>query len=123
MLKKGLKGRLDKVFSKFIKRRDDWTCRRCGLRNKPDSNYYDPAHIKGRRIDSLRWDDENVFGLCRSCHQFMDGHPLKKRDWYISQFGGENWDRLVQKSNRVSHFKNWELEEMIQYFKVMTEEK
>lgn len=121
MPKKGLEGTLDKVFGDFIKLRDDYTCRRCGLRFTPGNQYYNPAHIKGRGQHSVRWDEKNVFGMCRGgkmdCHGFLDGHPLGKRDWYITEFGEEAWDELVARAAKTSDFKEWDIRDMITLYR------
>jgi hypothetical protein len=114
---KGPEGELDTVFSIFIKLRDDWTCRRCGIRTVPGNKYYDPAHIIKRGNHMVRWDERNVFGMDRVCHNFIDDHPAAREAWYITVFGQAAWDELCRKARILSHFRDWEIEEKIEYYK------
>jgi len=115
--KKGLKGKLDKAFSLWIRKRDNWTCRRCGMRYTPFSRGYHAAHMKGRRNETLRWDEKNVFGLDYGCHSFLDQHADAKVYWYVSQFGQAAWDELIVKSRKLSHFKDYQIELMLEMYK------
>lgn len=113
MYKKGLKGKLDAIFSLYIRTRDKWKCRKCGKQQPYKSRGYHTAHMKGRRKETVRWDETNAFGMCYGCHSFIDQHADEKEKWYVQEFGQEAWDNLVLRSNQSTHFKNWQVQEMI----------
>lgn len=116
--KKGIKGKLDIIFSRYIRFRDNWTCKRCGKKYAPKATHsIHAAHIEGRGKESVRWNPKNVFALCYGCHKFIDSYPVKKHEWFIGKFGQGAYDDLVFESNRPSHFKKHDIEEMIDYYK------
>ena len=116
MYKKGPKGKLDAIFSLYIRTRDKWICRRCHTPQPYKSKGYHCAHMKGRRNETLRWSDKNAFGMCYGCHSFIDEHADEKMQWYVGEFGQEAWDRLVIESNETSHFKTHDILDKIDYY-------
>lgn len=116
LYKKGLKGKLDAIFSLYIRTRDKWTCRRC-LKPQPyKSKGYHCCHMRGRKNESLRWSEINCFGMDYGCHSFIDSNPHDKEAWYVSQFGQETWDNLVIEGNQTVHLKDWQIQEKIEYY-------
>ena len=90
---------LDKLFSKYVRSRDRWTCQRCMKYHRPPTNGLHCAHLFGRRNKSTRWDPDNAIALCYGCHQYFGEHPLKFYDWYIKRFGKDQFDRIRLRSN------------------------
>lgn len=90
---------LDKLFSEYIRTRDNWACRRCLAKHPPPTNALHCAHIFTRSKKSTRFDPENAVALCYGCHSFLDRNPLEKYDWYIKNFSQEKFDRLRLRSN------------------------
>ncbi len=72
--------------------------------------------MRGRKNESLRWDERNAFGMCYGDHSFIDSNPHEKEAWYVSQFGQAAWDNLVLESNKAVKLKPWEIEEKIKYY-------
>ena len=70
---------VDKVFGKFIRIRDNWTCITCGLRAPGDSDLIQPGHFVSRSNYALRWDEKNVNAQCKYCnnheHSASDKEP------------------------------------------------
>jgi hypothetical protein len=93
----------DIIFSKFIRTRDHWTCRRCGKTYSPDNaRNLGTSHYWGRTHESTRFDPENCDALCNlPCHAFW-GHG-EGRDQYkafkINQLGQERFDALDLRSH------------------------
>jgi 5-methylcytosine-specific restriction endonuclease McrA len=79
--------RADSEFSRAIKERDNWRCRRCGTQYAEGSRGLHCAHIVGRRNRELRWDERNVVSLCASCHFWAHGNPIAFTDWLRVELG------------------------------------
>ena len=77
----------DAEFSRLIRERDKWRCRRCGTQYAPGSQGLHCAHIVGRRNRELRWDERNAISLCFSCHLWAHGNPLQFHDWLKDEIG------------------------------------
>jgi len=111
--KKGSKGKLDAIFSAYIRQRDKWICRRCHKPQPYKSKGYHCCHIQGRRKESVRWSEENAVGCCYGCHSFLDNNPIEKTEWFIKEFGQKAWDELKVQSNKIGNLKEWQIQELI----------
>lgn len=88
----------DAEFSRLIRGRDKWRCRRCGGGPYlPPSQGLHCAHIVGRRNRELRWDERNAVSLCASCHFWAHGNPIAFTEWVKDEIGVKtyNWLRKV----------------------------
>lgn len=79
--------RQDAEFSRLIRERDQWRCRRCGTQYAPGSQGLHCAHIVGRRNRELRHDERNCVSLCMGCHLFFHANPLAFTDWLKEEIG------------------------------------
>ncbi|HEB13413.1 MAG TPA: hypothetical protein ENI13_00350 [candidate division CPR3 bacterium] len=90
----------DNLFSKFIRTRDKWTCRRCGKYLQPPTSGLHNSHYVGRGSWNSRYDEENCDALCYGCHQVWGGDG---RDDYkafkIKQLGKKRFNALIRRSN------------------------
>ena len=116
MYRKGIKGKLDAIFSLFIRVRDKWTCQRCGKKLKKKSRGYHCAHFKRRGIQSTTWDPKNASGLCYGCHDYLDHHYQKKVDWYIEKYGKRQYNEVIKRSNQIRKYKEWEIINLIKLY-------
>ena len=80
--------KLDKLFSEFIRSRDK-VCKRCGQKGRLET-----AHFFGRRMKSVRWDEDNAVALCFACHRFFHEHPLEHGEWYLDYLGSDKLKML-----------------------------
>jgi 5-methylcytosine-specific restriction endonuclease McrA len=89
--------RQDAEFSRLIRERDSWRCRKCHTAYAPNSRGLHCAHIVGRRNRELRWDERNAVSLCFSCHLWAHGNPIQFVDWVKDEIGVKtyNWLRRV----------------------------
>ena len=72
----GLKGKLDRLFSEYIRRRDaDYAgycrCVTCG--KVQHWREMDAGHFVPRDRIATRWDETNVHPQCRECNRFRSG--------------------------------------------------
>ena len=93
----------DKVFSDFIRDRDDWTCRNCGKDFRHRTGELHNSHFWSRKISITRFDPENCVALCFYCHKWE--FETQKQGVYkqlmIDWLGQEKYDALEKKSNIV----------------------
>lgn len=106
----------DRYFSLYVRYRDNWTCRRCGVRYEPGSQSIHASHFWGRARESTRFDPVNVVAHCHGCHSFLTANPELHREWKLKQIGQAEYDKLMvrahltQKKDRVLAAIIWERE-------------
>lgn len=90
----------DKLFSQYIRTRDDWTCQRCYKTYEPPTQALHCSHFQGRGKESTRFDPENAVALCYGCHQYFTSHPAEHYQWQVNRLGQDVVDKLVLRSNQ-----------------------
>jgi hypothetical protein len=90
----------DKIFSQFIRTRDNWTCQRCKKQYEPPTSALHCSHFMGRGKESTRFDEENADALCYGCHQYFTSHPAEHYMWQVDKKGQKTVDALVLRSNQ-----------------------
>ena len=88
----------DKVFSKYIRTRDEWVCQRCGKGHPPNSQGLHNSHFVGRGNYSTRFDVDNCEALCYGCHRYLGSNPSEHRQHKIDMLGKEAYDALVERA-------------------------
>lgn len=95
------RSKADKLFSDYIRRRDDATCQRCKKKFELPTSYLHAAHFYGRRGKSTRFDEDNVVSLCGTigfpggCHGYYADHPGEFKDFMLARLGQKRFDALV----------------------------
>ena len=88
----------DRLFRKYILRRDSYTCQRCG-REYPEDNCQGlhVSHYWGRGRENTRHDPDNGILLCFGCHQLWGHGDLRQKytDFMVNKLGQEGFDRLA----------------------------
>jgi len=132
-LKSALLKKADKLFSKFIKKRDadergNIKCPCCdltyNLKDKTPSGDYivQALHFVSRGVYSLRYDERQVKAGCCYCNKDMHDFPLgiaykKFRDKLYLELGvGEVWMMEAEKRN-INKLSHADLEEIIEKYK------
>ena len=60
----------DRLWSQYIRRRDNFTCLKCGRVYKTKKQNLGVSHYWGRGRENTRFDEENCISLCSlPCHQ------------------------------------------------------
>ena len=90
----------DTVFAKWIKKRDNYTCQRCGAVHPEGSRGLHCAHFITRRNEATRFDPDNVRSLCYGCHSYFHQHPKEHEAFMIAQLGSE-FAALLERKRRV----------------------
>lgn len=89
-------GRLDKLWSQGIVKRDKSICQKCG---KWAEN---PHHIFYRRKKNTRWLLQNGINLCESCHVlWAHAEPEEFLEWWIDYVGVEVYTFVEAESLKV----------------------
>ena len=90
----------DRLFSQYIRTRDNWTCQRCGTQYEPPTSALHCSHFMGRGKENTRFDPENADALCYGCHMYFTAHPMEHYDWQVKRKGQEVVDAIKLRSNQ-----------------------
>jgi len=109
---------LDALISDLVRERADWTCERCS-RQFPERRGRDIhcSHFYGRKYHSTRYDPDNVFCLCASCHSQLQDAPAEHAAWVRSQLGDIRYDELRGRWRRVCRRRSPEIAEMRSHYR------
>lgn len=108
---------LDKLASEYVRRRaiaEVGGCQRC-LTPKYDIQKEDgsifPAwkqlecsHFIGRSNRAVRYDTDNLVGICAGCHLYLTSHPLEHVEWFKSRLGEQAFDMLNSRMRTPSRY-------------------
>lgn len=101
--------RLDDLTSDICRDRAEGFCHRCG------GIGIEPHHLFGRH-GSVRWDLDNLYWVCRECHDWIHAHR-EEYNAYMWLEMGFIYDGLHQKAQVVVHYKNADLLEILEGLK------
>lgn len=90
----------DKLFSLWIRTRDNWTCQRCFKKYTPPTSALHCSHFKGRSKEATRFEPLNADALCYGCHQYFTSQPDEHYNWQIHKKGKEVIDKLTLMSSQ-----------------------
>ena len=115
----GLVKKLDTEFSIYIRKRysknEISTCVTC---NKSDIwTKLQCGHFQSRKHYSTRWDEVNCQVQCYSCNVMRYGEQYKFGLYLNSKYGSNTAENLLIKSKQSVKIKDFELVEMIEYYK------
>lgn len=97
---------LDKLFSKFIRKRAMARvggCERC-LAPKVSYKELQCSHYHGRGKRSVRWDEDNAAGLCCGCHTYLGANPLEHTEWFKQLIGEQEFDLLLSRARTPARY-------------------
>lgn len=89
----------DRLFSKWIRSRDEWTCQRCSKRYNPPTSALHCSHFMGRGKEATRFEPLNCDAMCYGCHIYLTAHPAEHYEWQLAKKGKKLVDSLVLLSN------------------------
>ena len=123
-LKKQLKrltNKADKVFSLYIRERDNQLYNKvCPLCNKKPIQCC--FHFVTRKRKSVRWDHQNSCGGCHTCNYLENYFSDLSRYWYIKKFGADQYLLLVERAKRDFTPTKEDLENVIFAYSCMLED-
>ncbi len=91
----------DRVFSQWIKKRDNYTCQRCGKYYGTPAQGLDCAHYVSRRNEAVRFDPDNACALDFGCHSYFHQNPKEHELFMIGWLGKEAFDLLQIRRRKV----------------------
>jgi 5-methylcytosine-specific restriction endonuclease McrA len=112
MTRKGLVRKADDAFGMYIKARDG-ACVTCGRTDNLDCSHV----IRKARGHFHRWNPDNAYAQCRTCH--MEHHnvtELRLIAYATEKFGAEKLDQMRVETNTITKFKDYQLKEIVRYF-------
>ena len=119
MADKKLVKKLDIIFSKFIRSRDNnngmFKCCSCG-QYKPYEQA-DCGHFINRRWMATRFREDNCHAQCRSCNRFDEGNAVGYTMFMIDKYGKEHVEYLQAIKNAGYKYTDFELEVLIKEYK------
>ena len=93
---KSAKAKATKLHSLYVRTRDNFTCRWCGV-TKESGKQIQCAHIISRSISATRTDERNALALCASCHWAQSKNPLVWARWLEKELGRKFLDELFER--------------------------
>lgn len=92
----------DRIFSRYIRYRDKWTCQRCGRKHPEGAGTLGNSHYWSRRHESTRFDPENCDAICNApCHQMWGGDYREDyKKFKLKQLGNKGYDLLELRHNQ-----------------------
>ena len=97
---KGLKSKAWKLFSLYIRQRDDGVCYTCGI--KQDFRSTHAGHfIHGKKYPLSYFDERNVNCQCPRCNRFLSGNLTVYAQRLVKQYGPQILDELHAEKNTI----------------------
>jgi 5-methylcytosine-specific restriction endonuclease McrA len=95
----------DILVSKIVRKRDFYSCVRCGKTYKSNDLGLHCSHFQGRRMKSTRHDLDNLDSLCMGCHKYWETEDRQGyTDFKIKQLGIKKYNQLIQRSREVFQY-------------------
>ena len=93
--------RADMVFSRWIKKRDLYTCQRCGNKHMIKSQGLHCCHFISRRNEATRFDPDNACSICYGCHSWFHQNPKEHENFMVNRLGVEIFNALQDRRRKV----------------------
>lgn len=92
----------DSWFSKCIRERQDYVCEMCHKQYDRSSTGLHCSHYHGRGNKSTRWDKDNCFSLCYSCHMYVGANPYEHTKFVENLLGNTRYQLLLDRKSSIS---------------------
>lgn len=116
----------DTKFSNYIREKAGWKCQKCGKSCKVGGEWIaklEASHYIGRRKETTRFDPDNVYSLCFTCHKRMGGYTRNEDGeydlWVKKLLGPKKYRALVIRANLPG---KWDDKLTKMYIEKLTEE-
>ena len=114
------KAELDKVFSKYIRKRDQGICFTCG--NQKEWKYQQNGHFISRNYLSLRFDEMNCHCQCLACNIYKNGNQVEYARRMYMKYGNKKMEKLHEKKKQKVKFTFLDYFNMIELYKEKLED-
>ena len=105
---------LDKLFSIYIRQRDDGVCFTCFTKN--EWKYMQNGHFISRGKYSTRWNERNCHCQCLRCNVFLNGNYPIYAERLMKLYGEGIIKELNSLGKSIARFGVKDLEEKIKYY-------
>ena len=92
---------LDDTFSLLIRNRAHWRCEACGDYFGSNRGSLHASHYHSRRKQSTRYDPQNVFAHCFSCHLKLGDNRPEFDAWALAKLGDSEYELLALRANEI----------------------
>lgn len=106
--KQVLEARADRLVREIVILRDSRCV--CPPPEKGHSDVLQPGHLITKVKKSIRWDLRNVNCQCSSCNMLHEHYSERYTSWYISEWGKEDYMKLVEDGYSIMKIGVQELE-------------
>lgn len=119
--KSSLKGKLDRVFSQYIRLRDmlpnttAFKCISCG--SILPIYKADCGHYINRQHMSTRYSEINCNAQCKKCNRFDEGNMSGYRNGLVEKYGMNKVVFLESQKNEFRRYEKYEYEALIEHYK------
>lgn len=115
---KGIKGKVWKVLSEYIRERDGHECVTCGRSREEgyrmNAGHYLPMGLIGSN-NKLSWDEMNIHTQCTVCNGQGQGEQALMAGYIERTYGKEVLDGLNARRYKVDPVKDWNA--LLDYYK------
>ena len=105
----------DRVFSIFIRKRDNGICITCG--KQQDWKLCDAGHYIRRGIFQFRWHEKNVHCQCKRCNGYNEGEKDIYRKKMIELYGVDFVELIEAERHKTYKISTGEIKVLINYYK------
>lgn len=110
-----LKKEADRVFSQYVRLRDEGICITCGSA----TGQMQAGHFQSRRYNATRYEEENVNAQCYRCNVLFYGEQFKYAHAIDLKYGDGTATKLAKMAQQSHPFKSDELLQIIHDSKEM----
>jgi hypothetical protein len=114
-----LKKKLDIIFSKYIRKRDEG--KPCITCHKPWQSTFQCGHLISRRHQFTKWDETNANGQCPGCNMFEGGRQLEHAYATDKLYGPGTAESILRRSKEIFRDDPEWTKERIAYFEAKTQ--
>lgn len=116
---RGIRGKLDQVFSELVRERSNWTCEYSGKQFTNGNRMgIHCSHLFSRRHLATRWHPDNAFAHSYSAHSYLGGNPVIFVSWAESQLGSGRLEMLRERHNMTMRYREKDLREMLAHYQL-----
>lgn len=108
-----LKANLWKIFSQYIRKRDNYTCVTCG--KKGEGSGIHAGHYITKSVGGLAlyFHEKNVHAQCYRCNIHLSGNWTAYREFILRKYGEETEAELMALKNKIVKFTAEDYKQMI----------
>lgn len=108
------------ITSQYIRERDKYVCFTCG--KQTDKYTSDTGHFVHGKSTPIYFNEFNLHCQCKKCNLWLSGNQAVYLRNIQIKYGIEKGDWLLSHKFKIHKYKEKELEEIIEYYKIKYKE-